>query len=106
MPTKRTRRAVLRFGGVFGGAAIATSLAAACGAPTGSDRAQPAATVAQSSAPAATAAPKVELTWWHHWAEEDSKKRVITRFIDDYRQAKPNVTLNIQWWQKAEMYPV
>jgi multiple sugar transport system substrate-binding protein len=105
MPRSVTRRAVVRLGALFGGTAVITSLAAACGSPTGSGTTQPASTAAQSgAAPAGTQ--KVELIWWHHWAEEDSKKRVITHFIEDYQKAKPNVTLNIQWWQKADMYPV
>ena len=103
--SKMSRRSLVRVAGLIAGTRVVpAAILAACGA-SGGTTSQPATTVQQSSAPAPNA-PKVELIWWHHWAEEDSKKRVIMRFIDDYQKAKPNVTLNIQWWQKADMYPV
>ncbi len=103
--SRTSRRALVRAAALIATAgAVPASILAACGQSGASS--QPPSTAQQSSAPVATTAPKVELVWWHHWAEEDSKKRVISRFIEDYQKLKPNVTLKIQWWQKADMYPV
>jgi multiple sugar transport system substrate-binding protein len=110
--THINRRAFLR-ASTFSAASV---LLVACAAPAPAPAAVPAAPPAPTSAPQPTAAPaaaakppaeaKTTVVWWHHWAEEDSKKKVLNAFIDDYQKQHPNVQINIRWWQKAEMYPV
>jgi multiple sugar transport system substrate-binding protein len=47
----------------------------------------------------------VTLTFWSHWAEEDNKKAVLTAAVDKFEKQHPNVTVDITWWQKSEMFP-
>jgi multiple sugar transport system substrate-binding protein len=59
-----------------------------------------------AAAPAAAGAGQTAITWWHHWVTEESKKKVINQFVDDYQKERPNVKINLRYWEKAEMYPV
>jgi multiple sugar transport system substrate-binding protein len=70
------------------------------------EAAKPAAPAPASQAAPAKAAGPVTINWWHHWVTEDSKKKVISTFVDDYQKANPQVKINLRWWEKAEMYPV
>jgi len=47
----------------------------------------------------------VTLTFWSHWAEEDNKKAVLQYAIDKFQTEHPNVTVDVTWWQKADMFP-
>ncbi len=128
MSGRHTRRSFVR---MLGLATAGLPILAACGTqapapakpaeskPAESKPAAPAAQPAPTAAPAkpaeapkpaaqapAKAAGPATITWWHHWVTEESKKKVINSFIDDYQKANPNVKINIRWWEKAEMYPV
>ncbi|MFH1636383.1 MAG: extracellular solute-binding protein [Chloroflexota bacterium] len=51
------------------------------------------------------AAEPVTLVFWSHWAEEVNKKAVLITAIDQFEQEHPNVTVEVSWWQKSEMFP-
>jgi multiple sugar transport system substrate-binding protein len=59
-----------------------------------------------AAAQPAAGAGQTAITWWHHWVTEESKKKVINQFVDDYQKERPNVKINLRYWEKAEMYPV
>jgi multiple sugar transport system substrate-binding protein len=60
---------------------------------------------AEAEAPAEEVMEPVTLTFWSHWAEEDNKKEVLMAAVDKFEQEHPNVTVDVTWWQKAEMFP-
>jgi multiple sugar transport system substrate-binding protein len=47
----------------------------------------------------------VTLIFWSHWAEEANKKEVLQAAVDAFEAEHPNVTVDITWWQKADMFP-
>jgi ABC-type glycerol-3-phosphate transport system substrate-binding protein len=47
----------------------------------------------------------VEITVWSHWADEDSKRNVVEQVMQDYMTENPNVTINVEWWQKSDLVP-
>jgi ABC-type glycerol-3-phosphate transport system substrate-binding protein len=40
------------------------------------------------------------ITWWSHWANEPSKRRVIETIAADYEAKHPGVNIDITWWDK------
>jgi multiple sugar transport system substrate-binding protein len=87
-------------------AAATTAPAAATSAPAAAAATKPAAAATPAAAAPATGGAGAQLTWWHHWVTEESKKKVINQFIDEYQKEKPNTKITIRSWEKAEMYPV
>ncbi len=55
-------------------------------------------------APAIAQGDTVVINWWSHWANEPNKREVIETFAADYEEAHPNVDINLEWWDKPEMY--
>lgn len=47
----------------------------------------------------------VTITVWSHWTDQPSKKKVVQQAMDDYMAEHPNVTIQVEWWQKADMWP-
>jgi multiple sugar transport system substrate-binding protein len=47
----------------------------------------------------------VEITVWSHWADQESKKKVVTQVMEDYMAEHPNVNITIEWWQKTDLWP-
>lgn len=52
----------------------------------------------------AAAQETVTINWWSHWANEPNKREVIETFAADYEAEHPNVTINLEWWDKLELY--
>jgi len=46
----------------------------------------------------------VEIKWWSHWANEPNKRTVVETFVADYMAAHPNVKIELEWWDKTELY--
>ena len=135
MSAKLSRRNLVRGTSVLIGAAMVGPLLAACAgsnaaatpapssaAPTKAVATQPSGQATASSAASApmttpggatpatsntvTSSGSQQITWWHHWAGQPGKQQVFTEFISDYAKVKPNVKINLRWWDKAAMYPV
>jgi len=63
-----------------------------------------AATLILLAVPALAQDDTIVINWWSHWANEPNKRTVIETFAADYEAAHPNVQINLEWWDKVELY--
>ncbi len=46
-----------------------------------------------------------EMTWWSHWAVEESKKEVLLDTKKRFEAKHPGTTVTITWYEKKNMWP-
>ena len=78
--------------------------------PTTESTDEPEPTIEPTDEPAPTPEPTDEpepttLLFWSHWAEEENKKLVLMAAAEKFEESHPNVDVEFNWWQKAEMFP-
>ena len=53
----------------------------------------------------ASVAAAAELTWWSHWAVEESKKEVLLEAKKRFEAKRPGTIVTITWYEKKNMWP-
>lgn len=46
-----------------------------------------------------------QLTWWSHWATQDTKKEVLSEVKRRFEAAHPGTTVALTYYEKANMWP-
>ena len=46
-----------------------------------------------------------QLTWWSHWATQDTKKEVLAEVKRRFEAAHPGTTVELTYYEKANMWP-
>src|SRR5512143_217001 len=46
-----------------------------------------------------------QLTWWSHWATQDTKKEVLNEVKRRFEAAHPGTTVALTYYEKANMWP-
>jgi multiple sugar transport system substrate-binding protein len=49
--------------------------------------------------------PAAQLTWWSHWATQDTKKEVLNEVKRRFETAHPGTTVALTYYEKANMWP-
>ena len=46
-----------------------------------------------------------QLTWWSHWATQDTKKEVLAEVKRRFEAAHPGSAVTLTYYEKANMWP-